>query len=310
MSMQSRSSLAEHVHLDGFQSRSQSRARPHRHFSLDVKGEKVSVPSRAHSPSRFAARFASAAPSRVHSRSERHDSETVHTSKDDAEYYVNLKDPRGHELDPNSRIWHIYNAESRKHDARMMEGWNRSMDVLLVFTGLFSAVLTTFIIQTYQMMIPDETDTLLSQLVNDSASRTLSSSSSSSAPATHWVNGLWFAALACSLSTALISMLAKQWLQAYIPHISGAARQKARIRQSRYMQLDAWHIPAIINTLPILVHVALLLFFAGLIVLLWPADLAITIATWRDRGIGISVLLHVRLAAAFLQGLSLLSSSH
>lgn len=96
----------------------------------------------------------------------------------------------------------------------------------------------------------------------------------------YWVNGLWFAALSCSLSTALISMLAKQWLQAYLPNISGTARHRARQRQSKYMHLEAWHVPAVIDALPFLLHVALLLFFAGLILLLWSASLGITLATW------------------------------
>jgi len=95
-----------------------------------------------------------------------------------------------------------------------------------------------------------------------------------------WVNGLWFAALACSLSTALISMLAKQWLRAYTPHTSGSSRQRARQRQGRYMQLASWQVLAFINALPLLLHAALLLFFAGILVLLWSLDLAITIATW------------------------------
>ena len=94
-----------------------------------------------------------------------------------------------------------------------------------------------------------------------------------------WVNGLWFAALSCSLSTALISMLAKQWLQAYTSNISGSPHDRARQRQSRYIQLQIWNVLPIINALPLLLHVALLLFFAGLIVLLWSADLPITIAT-------------------------------
>jgi hypothetical protein len=94
------------------------------------------------------------------------------------------------------------------------------------------------------------------------------------------VNGLWFAALACSLSTALISMLAKQWLSAYPRSASGSPRDRARKRQHAYMALKAWHVPAIIDAKPLLLHVALLLFFAGLIVLLWSVDLGTTIATW------------------------------
>jgi hypothetical protein len=46
------------------------------------------------------------------------------------------------------------------------------------------------------------------------------------------------------------------------------------------MHLEAWRVPEIINALPLLLHVALLLFFAGLVVLLWSIDLAISLATW------------------------------
>lgn len=134
-------------------------------------------------------------------------------------------------------------------------------------------------------MVPNGSDTtnaLLVQLLSLQFGSTALTNlpTTPSVPPTHWVNGLWFAALACSLSTALISMLAKQWLQAYVPHVSGTLQYRSRQRQSRYMQLEAWHVPAIIDALPLLLHIALLLFFAGLIVLMWTADLAITIATW------------------------------
>jgi len=46
------------------------------------------------------------------------------------------------------------------------------------------------------------------------------------------------------------------------------------------MQLASWHVLAFINALPLLLHAALLLFFAGILVLLWSLNLAITIATW------------------------------
>ncbi|KAJ6625879.1 hypothetical protein B0H10DRAFT_2001191 [Mycena sp. CBHHK59/15] len=200
------------------------------------------------------------------------------------------KDERGEEMTENARVWHIYTDEAEKTDALMTDGWSRSIDVLLVFTGLFSAVLTTFIIQSYQLMLPDATDTtnaLLTRLIslqfNDtSIVKTVSfgNGPQSTVRQIHWVNGLWFSALACSLSTALISMLAKQWLQAYLPNASGSSRQRARQRQARFMHLQAWHVPGIINALPLLLHVALLLFFAGLVVLLWSIDLGITLATW------------------------------
>lgn len=138
-------------------------------------------------------------------------------------------------------------------------------------------------------MIPDPTEAtndLLSQLLTIQASVAGFQPSlpveavSASRYQMQWVNGLWFAALSCSLSTALISMLAKQWLQAYTPRTSGSPLHRARQRQSRYMHLESWHVLGVINALPLLLHVALLLFFAGLIVLLWNVDLVLTIATW------------------------------
>ncbi|KAJ6500160.1 hypothetical protein C8R47DRAFT_284448 [Mycena vitilis] len=197
------------------------------------------------------------------------------------------RDESGEEASANARVWHIYNDEAQKADTLMTDGWSRSMDVLLVFTGLFSAVLTTFIIQSYQLMLPEAVDTtnaLLLELIGLQSNTTprvpVSQGSQSTPSQIHWVNGLWFSALACSLSTALISMLAKQWLIAYLPNVSGSPRHRARERQARFMHLEAWRVPEIINALPLLLHVALLLFFAGLVLLLWSVDLAISLATW------------------------------
>jgi hypothetical protein len=74
-------------------------------------------------------------------------------------------------------------------------------------------------------------------------------------------------------------MLAKQWIQAK-PNVSGSPRYRARQRQRRYTQLQDWHVFIVINALPLLLHVALLLFFAGIIVLLWSEDIAIMVATF------------------------------
>ena len=93
-----------------------------------------------------------------------------------------------------------------------------------------------------------------------------------------WVNGLWFAALSCSLSAALFSMLAKHWLRSP-PNVSGSPLHRARQRQKRYLQMQSWHVMTVVNALPLLLHVTLLLFFAGLIVLLWSGNRAITVVT-------------------------------
>ncbi|KAJ3562248.1 hypothetical protein NP233_g9690 [Leucocoprinus birnbaumii] len=208
-------------------------------------------------------------------------------------------DPEEDELE-NLPIWSTYNQEAIKADASMVEGSHREIDVLLVFTGLFSAVLTTFIIQTYQMILPDPIDET-NQLLGDLKNITLQLAAVQMAPniqtltplrqssngdaglpdsQIEWVNGLWFAALACSLSAALVSMLAKQWLYAYTRGISGSPRDRARKRQNRFIQFRSWHVLTVINCLPLLLHAALFLFFGGIVVLLWQEKLVpISVAT-------------------------------
>lgn len=89
----------------------------------------------------------------------------------------------------------------------------------------------------------------------------------------YWVNGLWFASLAYSLSTALVSVIVKQWVQAYsAPTFQGSPRAQAEIRHFRYYGIEKWQVPLIIGLLPILLHLSLFLFFAGLVVFLFTLD--------------------------------------
>ncbi|KAH9484897.1 hypothetical protein JR316_0001799 [Psilocybe cubensis] len=193
---------------------------------------------------------------------------------------LNHWDEHGSEAGEHAQIWYIYNDESAKVDAAVIDGCNRGIDVLLVFS--------------YQQMLPSPSDTtnaLLLTLISDLRSSSLNisdtnisiptppGSNSPSASQIRWVNGLWFAALSFSLSAALVSMLAKQWIQP-IPNVSGSPRYRARRRQQRYLQLQNWHVFFVINALPMLLHIALLLFFAGIIMLLWSGDLGIVIATF------------------------------
>ncbi|KXN90823.1 hypothetical protein AN958_03477, partial [Leucoagaricus sp. SymC.cos] len=193
----------------------------------------------------------------------------------------------GEEVSEYSSVWHIYNEEAHKADTSLVEGSHREIDVLLVFTGLFSAVLTTFIIQVYQMTLPDpadETNELLKnltrQLMNLGTQDQPDKAPEYPTPAQkQCVNGLWFAALACSLSTALVCMLAKQWLYAYTRGIPGSPQDRARKRQNRFIQFRSWHVMTVMNCLPLLLHAALFLFFGGIVVLLWKGELAISVAT-------------------------------
>jgi hypothetical protein len=87
-----------------------------------------------------------------------------------------------------------------------------------------------------------------------------------------WVNGLWFLSFALSLSTALIPGIIKQWLQHYTADVTGSRRSprdRACIRQFRFMGLSRWGVRPIVELLPVLMNLSPLLFFTGMVIYLW-----------------------------------------
>ncbi|KAK0489962.1 hypothetical protein EDD18DRAFT_1050452, partial [Armillaria luteobubalina] len=168
-------------------------------------------------------------------------------------------DPYGQEMSDKARIWSIYLDEAADFDANMLAEWRDIIDVLLVFAGLFSAVLTTFVVQTSQNMQPDYSQAstfLLFEILKVTASNGSQISIPSSPTnffspscSDKWLNSLWFVSLMLSLITALVAVLVKQWLHQYVAIVSD--------------------IPTIIRMLPVFLHVSLALFFAGLAIFLF-----------------------------------------
>ncbi|KAF9059966.1 hypothetical protein BDP27DRAFT_1430671 [Rhodocollybia butyracea] len=203
-----------------------------------------------------------------------------------ASYDYTLKypeDERYHEQDQEARIWRVYGDEATAFDNDMVGELGDSLDILLVFAGLFSAVLTTFVAQTSQSLSQDYTQLSafylsdLTMLVHANANKTAilnipltSATAFSPAILDLWINGLWFTSLVISLSVALFAVLAKQWLRQYMSIITGTPREQAFIRQFRFDGLEKWRVQSLIGMLPTLLHLALILFFAGLIIFLIP----------------------------------------
>ncbi|KAJ7847445.1 hypothetical protein B0H14DRAFT_2274313, partial [Mycena olivaceomarginata] len=187
------------------------------------------------------------------------------------------------EMGPNARAWRMYLDECTIFDGDMSEANRDTLDVLLVFAGLFSAVVTTFLVQVSEILQPDYTQisaSILYELLvvqraigNGSAISLTPLAPSPSAdftPSTAitWVNGLWYASLTLSLITALVAVLAKQWLHQYLAMTTGTPRDRSLIRQYRYDGFERWHVEAIIAMLPVTLHTAVSLFFIGLVIYL------------------------------------------
>ncbi|SJL00656.1 uncharacterized protein ARMOST_03969 [Armillaria ostoyae] len=190
------------------------------------------------------------------------------------------------EMGPNARVFRTYIDECSIHDTSMVEEARDGVDVLLVFAGLFSAVVTTFVAQTSQSLQADYTEmsaNLLFEMI--SIQRAIASGASLDTVAASplnpntmfiasttsiWVNGLWFTSLALSLTTALVSVLVKQWLHHYMALPSGTPRERSLLRQFRFGGLQKWRVLVIIGLLPALMHTALAIFFVGLVIFLGP----------------------------------------
>ncbi|KAL1716063.1 hypothetical protein EV715DRAFT_206142 [Schizophyllum commune] len=200
-------------------------------------------------------------------------------------------DVYGEELNKNARVYSVYNDEAQIADGEMVRSLNGTLDVLLVFAGLFSAVVTTFVAQSSQALSPDYaqiTASLMYELVQmqraatsgtppDVPMSSLSFESGTTQTTDLWVNGLWLTSLTFALLTALVSVLAKQWIQHYSSLSGGSPRNRAHLRQYRFEGFERWKVRAIIGFLPVLLTVALLLFFAGLIVYVVPMDSTISL---------------------------------
>ncbi|KAK0237121.1 hypothetical protein EDD85DRAFT_1007874, partial [Armillaria nabsnona] len=200
-------------------------------------------------------------------------------------------DKRYEELGPAARVWRTYLEECAAFDVEMVEGWRDGLDVLLVFAGLFSAVVTTFVAQTSQSLqvnYGQVTASLLFELIDvqraagngslvNDVPRSGLTPFSNFRPTTSdsLVNGLWFTSLSFSLTTTLFVVLTKQWIHQYMAVPSGTPRDRCRVRQFRYMGQQQWRVGFIIGLLPVLMSASLCIFLMGLVVFLVPLQVLI-----------------------------------
>ncbi|KAJ7508674.1 hypothetical protein B0H11DRAFT_38645 [Mycena galericulata] len=172
------------------------------------------------------------------------------------------------------------------------------MNSILIFAGLFSASLTTFLVESYQTLSPVAPDpsqaTLnlvleLSRLImsqsNGSLNYTvpsplLSTNSPPFVPPTSALicNTLWFLSLGFSLSCALFATLVDQWARNYILATESRPSLHKRARMSAYLHrgLRRFQMNTVVEAIPTLLHISLLLFFAGLVEFLRPVNAAIS----------------------------------
>jgi hypothetical protein len=205
--------------------------------------------------------------------------------------------------EPAEDPWRIAFVEFKTRDEKMVKDCQEEIDTLLVFVrrprrfftleltvftsqaGLFSAVLTAFVVESYQSLQEDYTQTsaeLLRQI-----SQQLANSSLPAAPnlsqfqvqrSNVRVNVCWFVSLLLSLVVALFGIFLKQWMRSYIKWTDVTPDQEAvAVRQFRYRSLETWRIAAILALLPTLLQLSVIVFLSGLLVFLSGLDRTVAI---------------------------------
>ncbi|KAJ3551483.1 hypothetical protein NM688_g4679 [Phlebia brevispora] len=186
--------------------------------------------------------------------------------------YVSVSGPTG---------WAGIAQTIRDVDEDKIKDYKEDIDTLLVFSGLFSAVLTAFVVESYQSLSPDPMTPVVALLGRIAAQTqsytitagTINSTYSPTSDIDHafepllWavrVNQLWFASLTITLITASFAMLVKQWLREYLSMEYTSPHERLRARQFRHPGLATWKVFEIAGLLPIFIQVALGLFLLGM----------------------------------------------
>ena len=83
------------------------------------------------------------------------------------------------------------------------------------------------------------------------------------------VQSLLYASLTTSLFAAFVAMLGKQWVNRYLRNRGGSAAEKSRDRQRKLDGFEKWHFRLVIESLPVMLQLALLLLGCALSRYLW-----------------------------------------
>ncbi|KAN0118889.1 hypothetical protein V8E52_004661 [Russula decolorans] len=205
----------------------------------------------------------------------------------------------------DSEMWNMYLDEVEEEDKRIIDAWKDDANSLVTFTGLFSAIVGTFIIEFYKKLSSDSGDQTaavlqqISRQLPNSLNIPYSNTANQLSPpgtAMVWVNALWLISLVLSLTCALIATLLQQWARRYIetPKSTNILRHRARVRSLLLFGTRLYKIPLIVEILPTLLHLSVYLFLGGLVIIFHTINKTVAIAV--DVAVGVSGLAYIALS--------------
>ncbi|KIM22457.1 hypothetical protein M408DRAFT_78985, partial [Serendipita vermifera MAFF 305830] len=166
-----------------------------------------------------------------------------------------------HNVPPATNVdnsaWEIYNNRALSIDRELIKDWSDSLNTLLIFAALYSAVLTPFIIESMKLLQEDPADITKDALL--AITRQLANSSVPAFEPETFVapeyavriNYYFFLSISSSLAAALGAVLALQWVGSYDAGLNQSSpEERALQRHVRYDGIKHWKMVQIIAFLP------------------------------------------------------------
>ena len=107
---------------------------------------------------------------------------------------------------------------------------------------------------------------------------------------------LLYASLSMSLLAAFIAMLGKQWLTRYLRHAGGSMVERCGDRQRKFDGLETWPFRLFIESLPIVLQIALLFLACGLSRYMWSVNTSVARVIISLTAIGLAFYIGIVVA--------------
>jgi hypothetical protein len=204
--------------------------------------------------------------------------------------------------DPKLDFYTMYKRETMEYDTEYMQKYNDDLNTTLIFVrfhvpivttqhsqrsqaGLFSAVSSAFVIAVQPKLEADHTERSEAYLraILLSLNRSIVPDEDPVAPSA-WngppaeivtTSDLLYASLLMSLLAAFVAMLGKQWLNRYLRHTGGSMIERCGDRQRKFDGLEKWPFRMCMESLPIMLQIALLLLMCGLSRYIWSVNTSV-----------------------------------
>ncbi|KAJ7936869.1 hypothetical protein B0H13DRAFT_2649297 [Mycena leptocephala] len=201
-------------------------------------------------------------------------SKLVKTQEDRLFHAVTALKPQAPATDKKTAFWNSYMKLADDYDKEFQQKYSTDLDTALIFSGLFSAVSSAFIIEIEPQLASNHRLIIVV------------------------VQSMLYISLFTTLLAALLAVLGKQWIMYYLASGDrGTIEERGLERQRKLEGLVKWKFDAVLQMFPLLLQLSLLLFASSLSVYLWTINHAIAIIVMVLTGFGLGSYLFLLVSA-------------